>query len=514
MEAIMGSLSLDKLSKMLPFAIVSGIITGLVIGFVAVKFSPMLAGAVVAGAGAGLIFMRYPDYALYFTVALIPIERFGRFTDDNTQFTISLMRIMGLVALGILAAHRLIRKQPITLGPAFYLYAGYVGVGFLSVMYTTDTLGTIRGASSILGNLLFFLVLINMLRTKKHIIISLLIWLSVSGLISAYSTYDWHYGSGRTNIVIDSQEEDRGKGVQTLENRWATVWSDRAELESLGGMNLRRSMGPTSHAAVYGINLILTIPFLLYIFRLPIHFRWKLLSLVVLGAVGYNILLTNTRAVILCAAIVGGMCLVRGLLRLTPGQYIASALIGVSLVGFIPEDVFNRILDISNYTVQNSASLRIRIEYAEAGRRAIADKPFLGSGLANENIVPEYLDTWSTAPERTTVHNEYLQTPMEVGLIGASFLAGFVGLLLYYALRAGRNFRGDPDTEQEYWLMIAIQIAMVSVLIFGAQVDVLHFPLKGWWLLTGITVSMYSMSIDHVRKKQTDLKHQLITQGA
>ncbi len=42
--------------------------------------------------------------------------------------------------------------------------------------------------------------------------------------------------------------------------------------------------------------------------------------------------------------------------------------------------------------------------------------------------------------------------------------------------------------------MIAIQIAMLSVVIYGAQVDVFHFPLKGWWLLAGITVSMFTLS--------------------
>jgi hypothetical protein len=28
---------------------------------------------------------------------------------------------------------------------------------------------------------------------------------------------------------------------------------------------------------------------------------------------------------------------------------------------------------------------------------------------------------------------------------------------------------------------------MISVLVFAVQVDVFHFPLKGWWLVAGIT---------------------------
>ncbi|MGN6385771.1 MAG: hypothetical protein ACTHMT_05975, partial [Verrucomicrobiota bacterium] len=33
-----------------------------------------------------------------------------------------------------------------------------------------------------------------------------------------------------------------------------------------------------------------------------------------------------------------------------------------------------------------------------------------------------------------------------------------------------------------------IQVAMISVLIFGLQVDVFDFPLKGWWLMATITL--------------------------
>ena len=490
----------------IPTIVGIGLAGGIAIGFVGVKFSAPIVLALSFGILIGIVFLRYPSYALYVTVALIPIERFGRFTDDNTQFTISLMRIMGLVALGVLLVDGLLRKRSFTFGPAFFLYGGYVGMGILSILYTTDTLGTIRGASAIVGNLLFFFVVVNMATTRKHVFVSIVIWLTVSVAISAYTAYDWHYGSGRSEITIVSGENDPGKGVQTQETRWATVWMDQAELESLGGKTLRRTMGPTSHAAVYGINCILTIPFLLYMLRLPIKRGWKVVVLISLALIGYSILLTNTRAVMLAAALVGLFCLMKGLIRLRPGQYIALLIVAVSMVGFIPEDVYNRILDLSNYSYKNSASLRIRVEYAQAGIQAISDNWLYGSGLANENIVPEYLESWSSAPERTTVHNEYLQTLMEVGFIGAGFLFSFVGLLFYYANQSAKNFARSSDTEQEYWFMVAVQISMVGVLIYGVQVDVFHFPLKGWWLLAGITASMYCISNRLVRESAMEEK--------
>ena len=35
---------------------------------------------------------------------------------------------------------------------------------------------------------------------------------------------------------------------------------------------------------------------------------------------------------------------------------------------------------------------------------------------------------------------------------------------------------------------------MVAVLVYGVQVDVFQFPLKGWWLAAGLTYVMYRLS--------------------
>jgi hypothetical protein len=34
------------------------------------------------------------------------------------------------------------------------------------------------------------------------------------------------------------------------------------------------------------------------------------------------------------------------------------------------------------------------------------------------------------------------------------------------------------------------RVALLAVLIYGTQVDVLHFPLKGWWLAMGLVVAI------------------------
>jgi hypothetical protein len=471
-----------------------GVLIGITAIFIGSQFSPMLALAAAIGICGALVLLRYPELGLLITVSIIPIERFGRFTDDDTEFTISLMRIIGVVTLGVLVLHNLTRKKQFIFDRTLLLYGGYAFLALLSITYTTDTLGTVRASSSIIANLMFFFVLINLTTHKKLVFQSLLIWLAVSVAIGIYSTYDWHLGSGKDVSLFMTGDADPGKGVQTTENRWSTIWVDNAEWENLGGLSLRRTMGSTSHSAVYGINLIMTLPFFLFLLR---YSKNRLMTLMFWGSlaiISYNILLTNTRATILLAAGVAGLCVLKGLHRITLTQVTLGMIAFIGLLIILPEDIFNRILDVSNYTFEKSASLQIRLEYVYAGIRAFLDNWLFGLGVSNENIIPDYIPSWSNVPDKTTAHNIYLQTLMELGILGFACLFGFAALLLRYCSVAAKNFRAHPEMQQEYWFMVSTQITMIAVLIYGLQVDVFHFPLKGWWMLAGFTVVMYHHS--------------------
>jgi hypothetical protein len=74
---------------------------------------------------------------------------------------------------------------------------------------------------------------------------------------------------------------------------------------------------------------------------------------------------------------------------------------------------------------------------------------------------------------------------MEVGVLAGSVFFGFVGLVLTYSFRAAAVFRSRSRDSDEYFFLRASQVAMITVLLYGLQVDVFHFPLKGWWLIAG-----------------------------
>ena len=94
--------------------------------------------------------------------------------------------------------------------------------------------------------------------------------------------------------------------------------------------------------------------------------------------------------------------------------------------------------------------------------------------------------------EETTVHNEFIFTAMEVGVFGWLVFFGFIALMYAAARRAQAMAAAHsaPDGLNADFF-IAVQVAMVATLVFGVQVDVFHFPLKGWWLLASLAFAQY-----------------------
>jgi hypothetical protein len=446
--------------------------------------APLLGIGLVAAAFTGALVLSCPAAGMAVLTFLIPLERLQRFTSDTATFTISVMRIVAVMCLAALLLHRMLQKRSLRLDKWMFLYGGYVVLGLLGMLHTSDPDGAKRALGTILANVLFFFLFFNYFERRSQIRFIILVWLAANLAGEAYSAWDWHFGSGRTGGIQSAV--DPGEGAQQAANRWSTVWQDRAEWETLGGLTVRRSMGPTSHAAVYGINLIMTIPFYFWLLG-GCRKRWQQIALVLcLALTGYNILLTNTRAVILMAAGTVGLCLGFGLFQLRKAHLMALLMGAVLVFPLIPRDVYRRALDPRNYSSERSAAMRVRFGYWKAGLRIFQEHFLLGVGVGNSKVVPEY--TRSLAAEETTVHNIYLQTALESGILGWLCFFGFVAAVFQAARRAARALRDRDDWREEYRLLRAIQVAMIAVLIFGFQVDVFDFPLKGWWLMATIAL--------------------------
>lgn len=443
--------------------------------------SPMFGVFAIAGLLVVISVMLWPELGLLLCAAVIPMERIGRLTADSSMYTVSLMRIVGLLALAGFLLHAATRKWRMRFGAAFYLYLAYCGLGLITVFFSDDRLGSVRQFGALLGNITFFFLIINVVRDWKLAKLAVVIWLASSTLIGAYTMYEWHTGRSRVGEHTVGQTDER----------FSTVLQDVSEYAALG-TEVDRALGPTSSPAVYAINMILTIPFFYYLLRVQKKFSLRLLLLTGGLICLYNIFLTNTRAAILLAAGVVLLGLVTGMVQLTPLRIALLALSVVVVVALAPGAIYQRVLNPSNYTYENSATLRIRIEYWKAALQ-LAEKYWLtGIGIGNQLAIPRV--SRIEGPEASTAHNEYLYTFLEVGIAGWLLFFSFVALLLRYGVKAASFFRRHAHLQEQYWFALACIMSMIATLIYALQVDVFHFPLKGWWLVAGLTCTLYAQA--------------------
>lgn len=453
---------------------------GLLLVFISNQLSPLIAVCICLGLIAAVVAVQRPEWVLALTIFVIPIERLGRFTNDASMYTVSLMRIVGLLALSCMLIHALVNKKPFFFGRPFFLYLAYCAVAFLTVTHTNDFSGGVRACGAILGNLMFFFLIVNMVRNWRQVLVVLAIWLLSSVLVGVYTAYNWNFGN-RSTAELE---------IGDTQNRFSTVLNDTSELQSLN--KIPRASGTTSHPAVYGINMVLTLPFFANLYRKARTKSSLALLTAALIIVLYNILLTNTRAVLIVAVLVLGFAVLKNLVRFSPGRIVALLLVFTAMLPLVPNAVYERVLSASNYTYQRSATLRIRLEYWEAGLQIAKENWLLGIGVGNQKTVPKYIK--SITAKETSVHNEYLETLMEVGVPGWLLFFSFVGSILRCTYLAANNFRGIPGFQDRYWFVISCRIAIIITLLFGVQVDVFHFPLKGWWLIAGLSWVVYLQS--------------------
>jgi len=462
---------------------------------VATATSPLKAMLAGMGLAVGVGMLASPSFALLMVAAVIPLERVGRFTGDFDAQVISLSRISGLIALGALLLHGAIRRWKLRFGVAFWMYAAYAALGALSVAYAESPRDAARDEMRILGNLLFLFLVINLVREFRLAKAAILIWLAVNTAAGIYSIYGYHFGAE----AIEESE------VGLTDQRDKTVMTDGSDFRGIGQV-VKRAIGTTSHPTLFGLNLVLSLPFYGWMIR-NAAWRGRLFGLLGVLVSCYGVIICNTRALLLLGAGVLLYTLMRGLWALTPRTILAVIVGGALLVPFVPEHVWMRALDPSMYTAKNSDSIRIRFKYWEKSWEIFQDHWWYGIGVGNQTaivkaVTDEEAGRDTSDGKKASAHNEYLQTLVEVGLFGWLLQFGFVALVIYYSFRAATLFRPFRETQEHYWLMVACQAALISVAVFAIQVDALHFGIKGWWLAAGLACGMMRLALERVQQER------------
>jgi hypothetical protein len=449
--------------------------------------SPILGLLGLCGILISLAMALSPTFAALMVAFSIPLERIGRLTEDFDAYTISLSRIFGFLALGGFLFHAMLRRRRLRFGPAFFLYAGYTLIAALTVIYSDVPKDTTRDALRILGNLAFFFYVINAIRSFSLAKAVVVVWLLASIGTGIYAVYDYYVGQS-----VQVEEAQMGQ----MSNRLSSVVTDDSETRTLG-VKIRRAFGTTSHPTLFGLNLTMTLPFFAFLIRTQSR-RWKVAWFAGLVVVCFGIVLSNTRAVMLLAIATLVCCALRRLWKITPQTFFALALLGASILPFIPQDFYLRTLDPSLYTTSRSDSIRIRFKYWAKSYELIQEHWLTGIGVGDQDtivkmVTDEAAGRITPGGLKASAHNEYIWTLVEVGLFGWLLHWGFVAWVIRASFKAAALLRRDAAGE-EYWLMVACQITMVGILFFGLQTEVFHFPLKGWWLAAGLSTVMLRLA--------------------
>jgi O-antigen ligase len=236
--------------------------------------------------------------------------------------------------------------------------------------------------------------------------------------------------------------------------------------------------------------MIMTLPFLIYLLRFAqnnlLRGVWFLSIVIVL----YNILLTNTRATMVGAL---AALLLSGVFRLypiKPWRLIAVGMLALLLIPLTPNTVIRRALSYANYTYTQSATLRARVAFWQAWGKVAREHWLTGIGLGDDITLSKYYDQ-SELPPRMSVHNHFLATFMELGLFGWMLFMAFLGSVFWSTQKAIRFFRNRPADHPQHVFLLGCQVCFFTLLLYGLQCDVFYMPLKGWWLIVGLSHSLY-----------------------
>ena len=467
-------------------SLLAALLAGCFFAIVSAQISPWVGLGALAGGVVCVAMAFSPAVAVMVVAISLPLERIGRLTEDFSTFTISLSRVVWLAALGGFLLRMLLKRWKPQFGAPFWLYAGYTAIALMSVTWAIAEKDAVRDSVRVLGNLIFFFLVVNMVNRFSLAKLGIYCWLAVSVGTGLYAMYTYHFSAG------DSVEESE---MGATSQRFTAVVSDAAESGTLGG-KVKRVYGTTSHPGLFGLNLVMTLPFFAWAMRgKPVP--TKLLLLIGLAIVCYCILLSNTRFVLVLAIITLALTAVRGLFELKPVT-IAGLAVGVACVApFIPEDVYLRTFDISLYSASKSDAIRIRFKMLDKSLDLLNEHWLKGIGIGNQTIIPEMITDelgGRITPDglKASAHNEFVWSMVETGLFGWLFHWSFVAAIIATAFKAGRALRQwGRETQDQYWFMVAAQTLLVVVPFFGVQSEVFHYSLKGWWFAAGITWAMW-----------------------
>ncbi len=462
---------------------------GIVASMAFVIDKPLFFAAGLVGIVGLIPLLRYPRLGLYLTVATLPLDEVGELGKILPMINISITKIFALITILSWILSIAMKKLP-------FVWRWQVGVLLLywlwGALTLLDALDVTRGLQELViqGTTIFFVIMVfNLLRTKRQLLIAIVAFSSVSAATFAYA--------GLQRILPGSEIAER---VGWLNAGEAVAGVEVSNIESATIGTVRRSTGTTAHSNVLGASTAFLVPVLLALMRVARHRLSQGLALIGIGCCLVGVVVSLSRTGMLTYLVILPMLLISGLLVITPPRAALAALAGIVSLPFLPEGV-TRIFDPRNYVSTQSVSVHERFKLWNAAIRAFLENPISGFGFGdNRGIFDFYYNPWN--PGLLTVHSTYLQVLIETGIVGLLILVFFFYCMLRMFWRAASLFKNQGDAFG--WnLSVAVFISFSAFLIMGAiAFDFMRIGFKNMWFLIGCGIALYNIALHQERQRR------------
>lgn len=449
---------------------------------------PLLVIAVAAGVLVAVPVFMYPRLGLYLTIAAIPLDEVGKLGALLPFVNISVVKVLALLTLGAWVLHLLSRRLDFVWRSEVGVLLGYMVVGALSLVDSREVQRGLQEMVIFGSTVLFFVMVFNLLRTKRHVVTALVVLSVVSAATFAYA--------GLQRFLPGAEIAER---VGWLEEGEAAAGVEISNIESDSIGTVRRSTGTAAHSNVLAANTAFLFAVLAGLFALASRTSVKLLALLAMACCLVGAVVSLSRTGMLTYLVVVPLLLAAGLLRVTPMRVVLLCVVALASIPFLPDGV-SRIFDPTNYLSGQSVSVSERLKLWQAAASAFVDHPFNGMGLGNNRgIFDYYHNPWN--PGLLTVHSSYLQILIETGLPGLLVLCYFFYRVARLMARARGLFMLAGD-RVGCVLSTSLLIALVSFLLIGAVAfDFMRIGFKNMWLFMGCGVVLYRIAVEqHARQ--------------
>jgi len=449
-------------------------------------FAVLVLGLLLAAA---LAMLWWPEMAtlavvgiLYANLAALAVHKYG--VNELVAGSVALV-------LGIPLAHfLLVQRQGLRIDRTFLLLLALLVCMLISSLFARNPGIALQRIGEFLleGVALYFLVLnaIRNLTTLKRVMRVLMLTAALLGSLSLYQGITRSYGNefwglAQRTLELELAERTDSGNTQIGRKEPAVRLADRAG-------------GPIGDPNRYAQNLMIVLPFAVFLFWDERRFTRRLTAVVAAGLILCGVLLTYSRGAFV--TMVGLLVLMVFLRYIRPAHFLGAVVALLLLIAAAAPAYYKRMetmLGVQGLFAPESgarpdAVTRRRTTEMLAALKVFVDHPLFGVGPGQ--YMPFYAGTYQRSidialqhigkPRRA--HNLYFEMAAETGLVGLGMFLVIVFLLLRQLARARRRWaRGRPDLANLATVFLFSLLAYLGTAVF------LHLSFERYyWLLVAL----------------------------